>query len=150
MISNVNRWHILNSYGSSSSWSVAQCACTVLLSGTDEISWPLARVTPRQVNCSFVHQVLRAVILKRKKHCCSGVLVTGWSKTGYRLQRTWRRRWKCQTPHGRRTCTSAVWRHSYSRLCNGHHLNPHSGSGSGKADDNQLLLKHYRLLFSMF
>lgn len=54
--------------------------------------------------------------------------ITGWSRTGCRLQRTWLRRWRCRTPRGHQTCTNAVYGHSCSRLCNGHHPNPHSGS----------------------
>lgn len=54
--------------------------------------------------------------------------ITGWSKTGCRLQRTWSRSWTVQSPHGHQTCTSAVCGCSYSRLCSDRHPNPRSGS----------------------
>lgn len=93
--------------------SPCYCACPVVRWILSEIKHPLSLGITAQAKCFLLW---------------SNSSITGWSKTECRLQRTWQRRWRCQTPRGHQTCTNAVYGHSYSRLCNGHHPNPHSGS----------------------
>ena len=59
-------------------------------------------------------------------------------RTRCRQRRTSQKRWRCQTPRGHQTCTSAVSGRSYSRLCSDLRRDPRSGS-VGKREGNSRL-----------